>query len=116
MKNLKLGIVGHGFVGKAVDFGFSVKVNKKIIDPKYNTSIDDLVDFKPDVIFVCVPTPMLSSGAIDCSIILDVVKKISSKNIQSVIVIKSSITPSRLKECKEINWKVFLMQIQTTKI
>ena len=103
MKNLKLGIVGHGFVGKAVDFGFSVKVEKKIIDPKYNTSIDDLVDFKPDVIFVCVPTPMLSSGAIDCSIILDVVTKISSKNIQSVIVIKSSITPSRLKECKEIN-------------
>jgi UDPglucose 6-dehydrogenase len=100
---LKMGIIGHGFVGKAVDFGFSVNVEKTIIDPNYNTSIDDLKKNIPEVIFICVPTPMQSDGAIDCSIILDVVNEITKKEINSVIVIKSSITPSTLKLCNEIN-------------
>ena len=60
--NLKMGIVGHGFVGKATDFGFNKNITKLIIDPKYNNSIRDLVVFKPEIIFVCVPTPMLSNG------------------------------------------------------
>ena len=33
-KKLRLGIVGHGFVGKATDFGFNKKVEKFIVDPK----------------------------------------------------------------------------------
>ena len=103
MKNLKVGIVGHGFVGKAVDFGFSVNVDKIIIDPIYNTNIKDLEEVNPDVIFICVPTPMLESGAIDCSIILEVVKEISERNINSILVIKSSITPSELKICSSLN-------------
>jgi UDPglucose 6-dehydrogenase len=102
MKNLKIGIVGHGFVGQAVDYGFSVNVEKKIIDPKYNSAIQDLVGFDPDVIFICVPTPMSDSGAIDCSIILDVISEISDKKINAIIVVKSSITPSKLKDCASI--------------
>lgn len=103
MKNLKIGIVGHGFVGKAVDFGFSVNTDKTIIDPIYNSNIKDLQEVDPDVIFICVPTPMLSSGAIDCSIIIDVIKEITERNINSILVIKSSITPSKLKICTELN-------------
>lgn len=103
MDNLKVGIVGHGFVGKAVDFGFSLNVDKKIIDPKYNSIIDELIEFDPDVIFICVPTPMSKSGAIDCSIIIDVIKQITNRKINSIIVIKSSITPAKLKECNKIN-------------
>jgi len=106
MKNLKVGIVGHGFVGKAVDLGFSVNVDKVIIDPIYNTNINDLEKLNPDVIFICVPTPMLDSGAIDCSIIINVVKEISKRNISSVLVIKSSIIPSELKICSELNSKL----------
>jgi nucleotide sugar dehydrogenase len=103
LKNLKIGIIGHGFVGKAVDFGFSVNVEKTIIDPIHNTKIEDLVSVNPDVIFICVPTPMLDSGAIDCSIIIDVVKEITNNKIDSILVIKSSITPSKLRICNEIN-------------
>ncbi len=103
LKNLKIGIIGHGFVGKAVDFGFSVNVEKTIIDPIHNTKIEDLVSVNPDVIFICVPTPMLDSGAIDCSIIIGVVKEITNNKIDSILVIKSSITPSKLRICNEIN-------------
>lgn len=103
MENLKIGIVGHGFVGKAVDFGFSVNTDKTIIDPVYNSNIKDLEEVDPDVIFICVPTPMLSTGAIDCSIIIDVIKEITERNINSILVIKSSITPSELKICSSLN-------------
>ena len=32
---MKLGIVGHGFVGSAVNQGFTKNVKKYIVDPKY---------------------------------------------------------------------------------
>ena len=103
MKNLKLAIVGHGFVGKAVDFGFSVNVDKTIIDPIYGTNIRDLASNSPDVIFICVPTPMKINGGIDCSIIINVIKDITEMGLDSIIVIKSSVTPAILKQCAEIN-------------
>ena len=33
---LNITIIGHGFVGKAVDYAFQYDVKKLIIDPKYN--------------------------------------------------------------------------------
>ena len=41
-KKLKLGIVGHGFVGKATDWGFNKRISKFIVDPLLNTSVSDL--------------------------------------------------------------------------
>ena len=35
---MKLGIVGHGFVGSAVNQGFTKDVKKYIVDPKYYSS------------------------------------------------------------------------------
>ena len=43
MKNLKVGIVGHGFVGKAVDFGFSVNVDKIIIEEPISVLIPKII-------------------------------------------------------------------------
>ena len=39
----KIAIIGYGFVGKAVDFGFSKNVIKTIIDPKLRTSTKDIL-------------------------------------------------------------------------
>ena len=44
---MKIGIIGHGFVGKATDWGFDKNVEKFIVDPIYETNISDLVEFKP---------------------------------------------------------------------
>ena len=97
MEKLKVGIVGCGFVGSAVCYGFSTaKVEKKNIDPKFNTTIDDLAEFDPDVTFVAVPTPMGDDGSINSSIVEDVVDELHSKTTASVIVIKSTVTPDIL--------------------
>jgi len=46
---MKLGIVGHGFVGSAVNQGFTKNTKKYIVDPKYYSSntIESLIQFKP---------------------------------------------------------------------
>ena len=36
---MKIGIVGYGFVGKAVDYGFKRDIEKIIIDPKLDLSL-----------------------------------------------------------------------------
>ena len=87
----KILIVGHGFVGKAVDYGFShPDVEKEIVDPKYGTDLDSIDITLYDCAFVCVPTPMGHDGAIDCSIIDNTLGKLKHANL---IVVKSTVTP-----------------------
>ena len=70
---MRVAIVGHGFVGKAVDYSIQhPKVEKMIIDPLYNNSIKDLREFDPEFTFISVPTPMGDKGKIDCSIVYEV--------------------------------------------
>lgn len=87
---MKMTIVGHGFVGKAVDYGFSNAV-KQIVDPIYGVSLSD-IKLNEDVTFVCVPTPMGENGEIDCSIVVDTVTELSQRQ-SGIIVIKSTVTP-----------------------
>ena len=75
-KKLKLGIVGHGFVGKATDWGFNKRISKYIVDPLLDTSVSDLKDFEPEIVFICVPTPMGEDGSQDSSIIEEVIKEL----------------------------------------
>lgn len=96
MTKIRLGIIGHGFVGQATDVGFSKVKDKYIVDPKYGTSINELKNFKPNFIFICVPTPMRNDGSQDTSIVIDVFSKLKN-NFQGVPkVLKSTILPDTL--------------------
>lgn len=108
-KKFKIAIIGHGFVGQAMDYIFSTnRVEKTLVDPKLewakNTpymptetgmttlkkSTRDL-DKDLNAYFICVPTPMGENGEIDTTILDDVMKDL--KGVSSLIVIKSTITP-----------------------
>ena len=93
----KMAIIGHGFVGKAVDYGFSHQnVEKTIIDPLYNTTVRDIpTDAK--LVFVCVPTPFGNF-----QIFRDVMEDLRKNGFfgNSVVVIKSTVPPDVLKEFK----------------
>ena len=95
---MKIGIVGHGFVGKAVDYGFKRNIEKIIVDPKLNTSISNLKPHYPEFIFVCVPTPMNSGGDQDSSIIEQVLSEINKDFSESVVIIKSTVLPSVIEK------------------
>jgi nucleotide sugar dehydrogenase len=90
---LRLGIVGHGFVGQAVDFAFTHQgLTKFYVDPKHDTTVDDLVDWEPQIVFICAPTPMSESGFVDASIVEDAVLKLL-EHTKAMVVIKSTVTP-----------------------
>ena len=105
-KKLKLGIVGHGFVGKATDWGFNKRIDKFIVDPLLNTNIRNLKEFSPEIVFVCVPTPMSDDGSQDSSIIENVIKELVSNCPNAIKVVKSTVLPSLLDELKKIDPKI----------
>ncbi len=100
---INIAIIGHGFVGKAIDYAFSTnKIKKHIIDPVYKTTIEQLE--KIDIAFVSVPTPFGPNGEIDASIVKDVVEKL--KKFNCIIVIKSTITPDIIDDLYLKNEKI----------
>jgi len=95
---MKVGIVGYGFVGKALKNGIDNSVSVLNIDPKLNTSIKDLVPFQPNIIFICVPTPLCEDLSLDASIVHSVIDEILEHTIDSLIVLKSTILPNHLEK------------------
>ena len=96
----KKGVVGNGFVGGAVKFGFSpqvgcdaeVRVHDK--NPIKSThTLEDTVN-KSDFIFLSVPTPANEDGSINLDILTDAlsdIDKISEKD--NYILIRSTVVP-----------------------
>lgn len=100
----KLGIIGHGIVGQAVEYGFK-KGNELFIYDKYkdSTPLAEVVN-NSEFVFVCVPTPMKDDGSgIDLGIIEEVVGEIASltNNTDKVVVIKSTVVPGTTAKLAE---------------
>ena len=58
---MKIAIIGMGFVGNALLNALNEDVKIAKIDPRLNTSVEDLRDFGPEITFISVPTPMAMS-------------------------------------------------------
>ena len=72
MKNYKIGVIGHGYVGESQSFAFSPSFSIKVYDKDYlksTHSIDDVLN--SDFVFICLPTPMKKDGSQDLSYIED---------------------------------------------
>lgn len=111
MNKIKVGIAGAGFVGSTCYQVFkdlenyevcvfdNNKQNSKLFKefPSSNfVSFDKLTEC--DVVFVCVPTPMVSStGECDTSIVESCVAQLRNKNKNNSIVIKSTVVPGTTK-------------------
>lgn len=100
---MKVAIIGYGFVGKALADGFLDTVEVIKIDPKLNTDIKKIIKFKPDIIFVCLPTPMKDDSSQDISIVKEVFKEISQINNNYLVVLKSTVLPDNIQELSLLN-------------
>jgi UDP-glucose 6-dehydrogenase len=90
-----IGIIGYGFVGKAVANGFP-HTTKLICDPAYNdTTLQEIVQENPEAIFVCLPTP---SDDTDYVILKTALNEIKEFGYEGVTVVKSTILPHHLEE------------------
>lgn len=101
----KIGIVGYGFVGKAV--AASYESNVLICDPLLNTmSLYELVQEKPDAIFICVPTNTKYDGSCDTSILESVLVQLI--NYGGVIISKCTAPPEfYLEQSKKLSNLVY---------
>jgi len=102
--NYKIGIIGNGFVGSSVAFGFSPQTGcdaeVKIYDKDKTKSTHTLTDVvnDSDFIFLSVPTPSNQDGSISLDILFDVFKEIDEvidyeADRQPIILIRSTVTP-----------------------
>ena len=99
---MKICIIGFGFVGEALFKGLKQDVSVLKIDPKLNTSIDEVKNFNPNIIFICLPTPMNNDGSQDISIVKNVLGDLISQKCMSLIVIKSTIHPGNINEIEKM--------------
>ena len=94
---MKIGIIGYGFVGKALEKGFLENVDIFIVDPILNTTISELASFNPEYVFICVPTPVKKDGSQDLHILDSVFDEVNKILPKCLIVIKSTVLPDALK-------------------
>ena len=100
----KIGVVGNGFVGGAVKFGFSpqtgcdaeVRVYDKNPDKSTHT-LEETVN-QSNFIYLSVPTPANKDGSISLDILFDVFKDIDDvidyeDDHQPIILLRSTVTP-----------------------
>jgi nucleotide sugar dehydrogenase len=106
----KIGIVGRGFVGSAVEFGFSAQTGcdaqVKIYDKDPLKSIHTLEETvnKSDFIFLSVPTPSNLDGSMHLGILESALQEIQSVNKRkdNIILIRSTVVPgTTTKLCKK---------------
>ena len=112
---MKIGIVGNGFVGSSVSFGFSPQTGCdteiKVYDKDESKSTNSLVEVvnESDFIFVSVPTPSNRDGSINTDIVEDIFDEMNQLNCNrnNIFLLRSTVTPGTTrriqKNCKKLN-------------
>ena len=102
---MKIGIVGNGFVGSSVAYGFSPQTgcdaDIKIYDKDSSKATDTLENtLTSDYIFVSVPTPSNSDGSINLDVVYNVFEDISKSNhrTDNVFLLRSTVTPGTTRK------------------
>ena len=84
----KIGIIGNGFVGNSIAFGFSPTHEIRIHDKDLKRNLNTLEEvLECDFIFVAVPTPMNRDGSISLEVVKNALQEISEKNTRNKIII-----------------------------
>lgn len=107
---MNIGIIGYGFVGKAVEYGFGIAPivpHEIYIYDKYKEGLEDLdtVLDKSEVIFICLPTPFDDEELeIDLTIMDDMIEEIVPKieDKGKVLVIKSTVVPGTTRSYSQM--------------
>jgi|TARA_B100001093_G_C26808733_1_gene1006638 nucleotide sugar dehydrogenase len=101
----KIGVVGNGFVGGAVRYGFSpnvgVDAEVRTYDKNPNKSTHTLEETinESDFVFLSVPTPSNKDGSINIDILDDVLNDINNiSKKENTILIRSTVTPGTTRK------------------
>tara|TARA_B100000287_G_C20658222_1_gene789240 strand:+ start:532 stop:1401 length:870 start_codon:yes stop_codon:yes gene_type:complete len=101
-----IGIIGKGFVGSAVAFGFSPSTgydsNIRVYDTDESKSTHSLSEVlhESEFIFLSVPTPSNQNGSINLDIVHSLFEEMNNLNTNnnSIILLRSTVTPGTTRE------------------
>jgi len=89
---MNIGIIGVGAVGGACKKGFELlDHNISVHDPKFNTTINDVLD--TEIVYICVPTPEAEDGSCDLSIVKQTITDLENNGYAGVVALKSTSVP-----------------------
>ena len=96
---INIGVIGNGFVGKAVANGFSpfVECDVKVYDIDAKKTTHSLIGtINSDYVFICLPTPMVDAEGGECNLSIiesffDELKESDLKGSNPVFIIKSTV-------------------------
>ena len=101
-----LGIIGFGFVGRAIHHGFGLSNSFRVYDSNPKVSVNTLEETVKDseFIFVCVPTPSdIKTGEIDLgileSVLIDCEKMVSGSD--KIFIVKSTVVPGSMAKLQK---------------
>ena len=102
---MKIGIVGNGFVGSSVAFGFSPQcgcdADIKIYDKDSSKATHSLEStLTSDFIFVSVPTPSNPDGSINLDVVYNIFEEMNTLNhrTDNVFLLRSTVTPGTTRK------------------
>jgi len=104
-----IGIIGSGFVGSAVRYGFSpnvgVDARVRVYDknPSKSThSLNDVV-IESDIIFLSVPTPSNKDGTINVDIVDEALNDMNvyAASVDNIILLRSTVVPGTTRKLQE---------------
>ena len=102
---MKIGIIGNGFVGSSVAFGFSPQTGCdseiKIYDKDSSKATHSLEStLTSDFIFVSVPTPSNPDGSINLDVVYNVFDEMNRLNhrTDNVFLLRSTVTPGTTRK------------------
>ena len=106
---MKIGIVGQGFVGTAVNEGLKQHFHIETYDIAKTSTCKSLADLseKSDVVFVCLPTPMKKDGSCHIDIVESTLLGLDVINECKTVVVKSTIPPGTTEK-----WNSLFTNIQ----
>ena len=86
---LRVGIVGNNHLADATRICFDSKLNDVYTVDSHN-EIDSLVEYKPQVVFVCVDLPLLKNDTIDDAALIAMISRLS-KETPAGVCLKTAI-------------------------
>jgi len=117
----KIGIVGNGFVGSAVAFGFSPQCGCDVDDikiydkdeTKSTHTLNEVVN-DSDYIFLSVPTPSNQDGSINLDILYSAFEDINNvidykQDKQPTIMVRSTVTPGTTRKIQQEYPKMYIV-------
>lgn len=109
-QKIRIGVVGDNAVAQAMQLAFDVK-SVETMHVSGLEGIDDLVDWKPGITFLCTPVPLLKNDSVDDADLINMTNKLI-RGCGSGVCIKTSINIETIEHLiKALSYEVMTKKV-----